>query len=163
MAFFNRGGIFVKLCFSCFRLSQGRPQVCSYCGRSWDKRICQRGHVSSPDAAFCATCGSTNLTPASPRIPLLLQVGFWLVTGVAALYLLIHYLPVILVNVINLALYCIIVLVIVFCLVLIFPPVIRIWLWRIMFHSAILTWKIFRGILSLLFSGAPQGGRVKHH
>jgi len=43
------------------------PTFCSYCGRSFDVRICSRGHRSPRDVYFCAECGSADLsTPAPP-------------------------------------------------------------------------------------------------
>jgi hypothetical protein len=57
----------MKRCSSCFRYSLGQPAFCTHCGRSYHVRICPRGHVNLRSAAFCAECGSGDLsTPAAP-------------------------------------------------------------------------------------------------
>lgn len=57
----------MKRCTSCFRYSLGEPVFCTHCGRSYDVRICTRGHHNARGAAFCAECGSGDLsTPGAP-------------------------------------------------------------------------------------------------
>ena len=57
----------MRRCTSCFRFHPGTPTFCSYCGRSFDVRICSRGHRNPRDVQFCAECGSADLsTPAPP-------------------------------------------------------------------------------------------------
>src|SRR6266446_1817459 len=57
----------MRRCTSCFRFHPGRPTFCSYCGRSFDVRICSRGHRNPRGVQFCAECGSADLsTPAPP-------------------------------------------------------------------------------------------------
>ena len=57
----------MRRCTSCFRFHPGAPTFCSYCGRSFDVRICSRGHRNPRGAQFCAECGSADLsTPAPP-------------------------------------------------------------------------------------------------
>ena len=57
----------MKRCTSCFRFHPGTPTFCSYCGRSFDVRICSRGHRNPRGVQFCAECGSADLsTPAPP-------------------------------------------------------------------------------------------------
>src|SRR5436190_1396991 len=57
----------MRRCTSCFRFHPGTPTFCSYCGRSFDIRICARGHRNPRGVQFCAQCGSADLsTPAPP-------------------------------------------------------------------------------------------------
>src|SRR3954464_6686332 len=57
----------MRRCTSCFRFQPGTPTFCSYCGRSFDVRICARGHRNPRGVHFCAECGSADLsTPAPP-------------------------------------------------------------------------------------------------
>ena len=57
----------MRRCTSCFRFHPGTPTFCAYCGRSFDVRICSRGHRNPRGVQFCAECGSADLsTPAPP-------------------------------------------------------------------------------------------------
>ena len=57
----------MRRCTSCFRFHPGTPTFCSYCGRSFDVRICSRGHRNPRGVQFCSECGSADLsTPAPP-------------------------------------------------------------------------------------------------
>jgi hypothetical protein len=57
----------MRRCTACFRFHPGTPTFCSYCGRSFDVRICPRGHRNLRGVQFCAECGSADLsTPAPP-------------------------------------------------------------------------------------------------
>lgn len=57
----------MRRCTSCFRFHPGTPTFCSYCGRSFDVRICSRGHRNPRGVLFCSECGSADLsTPAPP-------------------------------------------------------------------------------------------------
>ena len=57
----------MRRCTSCFRFHPGTPTFCSYCGRSFDIRICSRGHRNPRGVQYCAECGSADLsTPAPP-------------------------------------------------------------------------------------------------
>lgn len=150
--------ICTRLCFSCFRMSPGRPQLCAYCGRSWGGRLCQKGHVSPPDAAFCSTCGSTNFFSASPGVSIWLQLVFWIPAGAVAVYFATSYFPVVLTNLFKLARYGIIFLVPIFCLILMFPAGTRKWLLRGLVILLMLVWTAIRGIFRIFF-GSPQPKR----
>ena len=66
----------MRRCTSCFRFHPGTPTFCSYCGRSFDVRICSRGHRNPRGVQFCAECGSADLsTPAPPATFLHLVSG----------------------------------------------------------------------------------------
>jgi hypothetical protein len=57
----------MRRCTLCFRFHPGTPTFCSYCGRSFDVRICSRGHRNPRGVEYCAECGSADLsTPAPP-------------------------------------------------------------------------------------------------
>ena len=57
----------MRRCTSCFRFHPGTPTFCAYCGRSFDVRICSRGHRNPRGVQYCAECGSADLsTPAPP-------------------------------------------------------------------------------------------------
>jgi hypothetical protein len=57
----------MKWCQSCGHLSVGRPLFCAKCGRSFNVRVCRRGHVNRRDSAFCAVCGSAELSSPGKR------------------------------------------------------------------------------------------------
>jgi hypothetical protein len=80
----------MRYCPHCQRFNPGRPQFCHYCARTWQIRICNRGHENPANVQFCGTCGSADLTEtAGPRswIAILLLAGLWLLIGLS-LYLL---------------------------------------------------------------------------
>ena len=57
----------MRRCTSCFRFHAGNPTFCSHCGRSFNVRICPRGHHNPRGVTFCSECGSAELsTPAPP-------------------------------------------------------------------------------------------------
>ena len=57
----------MRRCTSCFRFHPGHPTYCSFCGRSFDVRLCPRGHRNSRHVQYCSECGSAELsTPAPP-------------------------------------------------------------------------------------------------
>jgi hypothetical protein len=57
----------MRRCTHCFRFHPGAPTFCSRCGRSFDVRICSRGHRNPRGVQFCSECGSADLsTPAPP-------------------------------------------------------------------------------------------------
>jgi hypothetical protein len=57
----------MRRCTSCFRFHPGTPMFCNHCGRSFDVRICPRGHRNPRAVEFCSECGSADLsTPAPP-------------------------------------------------------------------------------------------------
>ena len=56
----------MKRCTECFRYSFGTPTFCAYCGRSYQIRLCPRGHKSPRNVTFCTECGSSDLSTAAP-------------------------------------------------------------------------------------------------
>ena len=59
----------MRFCPSCRKWVAGRPVYCSNCGRTWNYRICPRGHLNPPDANYCSTCGSLDLSSCSGMEP----------------------------------------------------------------------------------------------
>src|SRR5690242_8070628 len=58
----------MRRCNYCFRYAVGQPLYCPTCGRSYESRICGRGHVNPRNTHFCPTCGSGDFsTPAPPE------------------------------------------------------------------------------------------------
>jgi hypothetical protein len=67
----------MRRCTACFRFSPGTPTYCPHCGRSFDVRICSRGHRNPRGVQFCAECGSADLsTPGPPASFLHHLTGF---------------------------------------------------------------------------------------
>lgn len=82
----------MRYCPHCERLSPGKPVICHYCGRSWQVRLCPRGHANPWDANFCGTCGNTDLTETAGALPGWMR--FWIWFGIIILALgLIQVLP----------------------------------------------------------------------
>ena len=65
----------MKRCNHCFRYAVGQPTYCPYCGRTYDVRICARGHKSPRGVQFCAECGSDELSEAAPAESLLAKLS----------------------------------------------------------------------------------------
>ena len=80
----------MRRCTYCFRFHPGSPTYCSHCGRSFDVRICSRGHRNPRGVQFCTECGSSDLsTPTPPGSFLHYVSGFVLYAFVALAVLLI--------------------------------------------------------------------------
>ena len=58
----------MRWCAQCRRYVGGQPRFCASCGRTFQVRLCPRGHASHRNVAYCAECGSDDLsTPAPPE------------------------------------------------------------------------------------------------
>lgn len=57
----------MRYCSYCGKWFAGRPTYCPNCGRTWDYRICPRGHLNPPSALYCGECGSPDLSETSGR------------------------------------------------------------------------------------------------
>ena len=75
----------MRRCTSCFRFHPGSPTYCSYCGRSFDVRICSRGHRNPRGVRFCSECGSSELSTPAPPATLLFQLSGIALYGFALL------------------------------------------------------------------------------
>ena len=62
----------MRICTNCGRAYSRRDLYCPYCGRTPHRlgRVCEKGHHNPHDAAFCAVCGSQNLSELAPPVPL---------------------------------------------------------------------------------------------
>lgn len=66
----------MRFCYQCKSMTEGSPSFCAKCGRSYNAKLCSRGHENPRDATFCAKCGTAELsTPArrKPRLLILVQ------------------------------------------------------------------------------------------
>ncbi len=75
----------MRYCTSCRHITTGTPLFCTFCGHSFDVRLCPRLHANPRGAQVCAECGSRDLSQPQRRGPLLgrlLQSGFRLLPGV---------------------------------------------------------------------------------
>jgi hypothetical protein len=57
----------MRFCFSCRKVSSGKPLYCNYCGRSYDVKLCPRNHINPRGAEVCSACGSRNLSTPQTR------------------------------------------------------------------------------------------------
>ena len=69
----------MKRCANCFRYSMGQPPFCTHCGRTYDVRLCPRGHRNARGAQFCAECGSGDLSTPAPPATFLFHASEWAV------------------------------------------------------------------------------------
>jgi RNA polymerase subunit RPABC4/transcription elongation factor Spt4 len=60
----------MKYCYNCGHITQGEPAYCNYCGRSYDVKLCPRGHQNPRGAEVCSQCGSRELSTPQPKVPL---------------------------------------------------------------------------------------------
>lgn len=80
----------MRYCFQCGRITEGDPAYCNQCGRSYDVKLCPRGHRNPRGAEVCSQCGSRELSTPQPRIPMswrLLAVLIRLGAGILLVYL----------------------------------------------------------------------------
>ncbi len=61
----------MRYCTSCRHLTPGTPLFCTFCGHSFDVRLCPRLHVNPRGAQVCAQCGSRDLSQPQPGASLL--------------------------------------------------------------------------------------------
>ncbi len=60
----------MKYCYQCGRVTAGEPLYCNSCGRSYNVKLCPRGHANPRSADVCSQCGSRDLSTPQPRVPL---------------------------------------------------------------------------------------------
>lgn len=75
----------MKRCSNCSKYSAGQPLFCPHCGRSYNVRICPRGHVSRRAVQFCADCGSGDLSTPAPPLDAMALASDWFLRAVLAL------------------------------------------------------------------------------
>ena len=59
----------MRYCSSCHRWFSARPTYCPACGRTWDVKLCPRGHENDANSNnnYCSTCGSPDLSQCSGK------------------------------------------------------------------------------------------------
>jgi hypothetical protein len=75
----------MRRCTYCFRFHPGSPTYCSHCGRTFNVRICARGHLNHRAVQFCSQCGSADLSTPAPRASLLHHLSGFVLYLFAAL------------------------------------------------------------------------------
>jgi hypothetical protein len=74
----------MKRCTYCFRYWFGEPVYCPRCDRTFDQRICARGHVNARDVQACHTCGTPHLSVPAPVSGRFNAVALWTVRVAAS-------------------------------------------------------------------------------
>src|ERR1019366_6289429 len=67
----------MRYCYNCNRITRGEPIFCSFCGRTYNQKLCSRMHPNPRRAQFCSQCGSAEFSTPQPVIPILLRPAFW--------------------------------------------------------------------------------------
>jgi len=57
----------MRYCSNCSKLTAGKGPFCNFCGRSYNVRLCPRGHVNSRASEACSECGSMELSTPAPQ------------------------------------------------------------------------------------------------
>ena len=62
----------MQVCNNCGKAFSFEAMYCPHCGLTPYNvgRLCARGHQNPPIAHFCQTCGTSDMKPLAPRIPL---------------------------------------------------------------------------------------------
>lgn len=68
----------MKRCNYCFRYAVGDPVYCNHCGRTYNVRICSRGHPNPRTVEFCGLCGSQDFSTAAPPEGFLAWASRWI-------------------------------------------------------------------------------------
>jgi hypothetical protein len=79
----------MKICYGCGKVTTGKPSYCHYCGKTYDVRLCPRGHINPRSANVCSECGNKELSMAQPRVPLLLRPLLFLMSHLVGVALLV--------------------------------------------------------------------------
>jgi RNA polymerase subunit RPABC4/transcription elongation factor Spt4 len=79
----------MRLCTNCHRITLGEPLFCSFCGRTYDVKLChEHRHPNPRNARVCSQCGSTDFTTPQPKPALLLRPLIFLLSVLPGLLLL---------------------------------------------------------------------------
>ena len=57
----------MRYCNNCRKFTAGHPAYCQFCARSYNVKLCPRGHKIPRAASACATCGSRDLSTPHSR------------------------------------------------------------------------------------------------
>jgi len=64
----------MRFCTNCRRITQGEPLFCSFCGRTYEVKLChEHRHPNPRNARVCSQCGSTDFTTPQPKPALWLR------------------------------------------------------------------------------------------
>src|SRR5690242_1556016 len=72
------GSFVMRFCNRCRKLTTGNPLFCTFCGSTYDVKLCARMHPNPRHAVVCPQCGSRDMTTPQPRIPVLLRLPVFL-------------------------------------------------------------------------------------
>ena len=64
----------MKYCYNCNHVTTGEPLYCNFCGRSYNVKLCPRGHANPRSAEVCSQCGSREMSTPQPKIPFLTRL-----------------------------------------------------------------------------------------
>jgi hypothetical protein len=84
----------MKLCFSCGKVTTGVPSYCHYCGKTYNVKLCSRGHINPRSANICSQCGSREMSTPQRKIPFLLKPLIFLLShfvGIVLIFLLVAF------------------------------------------------------------------------
>jgi len=83
----------MRYCWSCKRLTVGKPLFCNHCGKSYDVKYCPRLHENPRGAQACSQCGSRDLSLPQRHVPWWRKVTIMLfnLSGVTLLILTVLY------------------------------------------------------------------------
>jgi hypothetical protein len=77
----------MKLCFSCGRVTTGTPAYCHNCGKTYNVKLCSRGHINPRSANVCSQCGSREMSIPQRKIPFLLKPLIFLLSHLVGIIL----------------------------------------------------------------------------
>ena len=77
----------MKYCYECGRMTAGKPLFCSFCGRTYDVKLCPRLHSNRRAAQVCAECRSRDLSTPQPKVFFWWRIAEWLAKVFLALIL----------------------------------------------------------------------------
>jgi len=75
-------------CTNCHRITLGEPLFCSFCGRTYNAKLCPHKHPNPRNARVCSQCGSTDFTTPQPKPALWLTPLIFLLSVLPGLLLL---------------------------------------------------------------------------
>lgn len=63
----------MRYCYNCNKITRGEPTFCSFCGRTYNQKLCSRMHPNPRGAQFCSQCGSREFSTPQPLVPVILR------------------------------------------------------------------------------------------
>jgi hypothetical protein len=54
-------------------MTSGAPAYCHNCGKTYNVKLCSRGHINPRSANVCSQCGSREMSTPQRKIPFLLK------------------------------------------------------------------------------------------